>query len=250
MDEETVVLECPNKGCDKTFTDQKRYEYHLTSCSFGRPSSTQFRVNTSSPTSLPTDKPKAEPKAEPTKAAAKKVTPITTATNSNDVLREQRKQEWGEWIFNDGNPMLFSVAKQFVGIPDGWEDNPQVAQFQMPDGKVMTFWNPTLKQRLTFSEGDSYKLADAFARFSISPMGQAIYLWINANGALIAMGMAAYVAAKYGWKLMQTKAEIAQIQEALKQQMELAKAAEGMNIEATVAEAMRANGITPEETAA
>lgn len=165
-----------------------------------------------------------------TKASATTTKPApksnVTSINTIDLLKNNRKSDWAKYIYKDLNPLLFSGVKSFCDIPDGWEDQ-VVAEFQTPaqqkagKGETTKLWEPSLRTRLTFSEKDSEKLADAAARFSVSPMGIAITAWLEANAGMIALGIACWIAGKYGFNVMKTKAEIAQFKEALQQQQNM-----------------------------
>lgn len=204
VEEPTEIYQCD--VCGQRFDSLRRKEYHINNMH----TSTKFTV-VNEPAEVKTP-PKKESKAAP------KVASVTKITNP-EALRLERKQKWSQWIYKDANPVIFSGVKQFAAIPDGWEDQ-VIAEFVTPDGKTVKLWEPTLRQRLTFSESDSEKLADALARFSVSPMGLAITAWIEANAGLISLALAAWIAGRFGWRVMQTKAEIAQFKEMLKQQQE------------------------------
>ena len=150
----------------------------------------------------------------------------------NSVVK-QRTEEWRTWIYEDFNPILVKYTSQFVGIPD---TPPELAAQGIPNpflhgtvlaaihpqtNKPITFWDPPLYNRLSLDEKQSKKLAAAAAEFSVSPMGVAVMTWIETHQFMITVGAALVVAAQYGWMLMQTKAEIAQVKTIIEEQQKI-----------------------------
>lgn len=135
---------------------------------------------------------------------------------------EDRTQRWGSQLYDDFNPMLVNGVQKFIDAPDDWMDN-QVASFQTPDGKTVTFWQPVLREQLTLSEKDCNRLARAGANFAESPMGQAFVAWMEHNQHWVAMGVALYAVGSYGWKLARIRTEIGQLKEVVKQQQQMAQ---------------------------
>lgn len=216
---QTITLKCPNEGCTApVFTDPKRYQYHLDNCPKGRPTSTTFRVNTDPP-ERKAETPKKETPKEASKVTKLPIPPQATAT---DKLKIERKERWTKYIVDDLNPFLFTTTTQFCSIPPELMQPGLKLQGQNPQtGEVITVWDSsTLKEKLTFSEKDANKLAEAAARFSISPMGMAITAWIESNAGIIALGLAAWVAGRYGWRVMQVKQEVTQLKAVMEQQQQ------------------------------
>lgn len=225
---ETIDLVCPYPDCGQTFTDPRRYDYHINSC-VKNPvrSNTVFTVNRNAPEKPKEPVAKAEEKPRTTSTASKKVTTLPNVSSQNDIIRLERTEKWTKYIVKDFNPMLYSAVSTYAGIPSEWADA-VIFEGQGPDGKVIKLWDPSLRTRLTFTEGEAEKLAAAAARFSISPMGMAISAWIESNAGLIALAAAGFVAAKYGWRVMQTKAEVAQVKDMMQKQMEMMQAQAAM----------------------
>ena len=221
MDYEKSV--CPYPECGQEFTDSRRYDYHLSTC-VKNPNKNQtvFKVNRESPAKDKVPASTSET-VKPATSAPKKVTNIPTPSNSSDAIRARRSEEWGRYIVNDLNPLMFSAVKSYTGIPDGWEDG-VIVEALGPKGEPIKFWDPSLRTRLTFSESEAKRLADAASRFSVSPMGMAIHAWIESNAGLIALALAGFVSAKYGWRVMQTKQEITQLKEVMTKQQEMMQA--------------------------
>lgn len=161
-----------------------------------------------------------------------KVTPITppkgrgaSISGTRNTVVKDRTNQWKDWIVSDFNPVLVKYTSQFVGIPDTPPElaakgisNPflhgvVLAAIHPQTNKPITFWDPPLYDRLSLSEKKAEKLAHAAAEFSVSPMGVAIYTWIETHQFMITMGAALVVAAQYGWTLMQTKAEISTVKQ-------------------------------------
>ena len=219
--EEAFSKKCPE--CDLPFNDERRYEYHV---STHKKANTSFTVSTAPPAEKK-DPIVTPPSTSKPSASANKVTSIKKPS-ANDEAKEVRKIEWTNFIVKDANPFLFNMVQQYAGIPNEWCDG-VVASFQDPaSGKVINLWEPSLREQLMFSESDASKIAEAAARFSVSPMGQAIYFWLEANAGMIAIGTAAFVMAKYGWKVVQTKAQVTQFKEAMKMQEENLRTQEAM----------------------
>ncbi len=215
-DVEVKDLVCPYPECGQAFNDPRRYEYHLDSCGKNpaKATSTVFTVNRKPPENAPKT-PAAKPK-EPTPISKAS----TSAVSQNDKMRLERTNQWTKFILNDANPFLFSAVSNYAGIPAEWADT-VIFEGMGPDGKVIKLWDPSLRTRLTFSEGEAKRLAEAAARFSVSPMGQAIGLWIESNAGILALALAGFAAAKYGWRVMQTRTEVAQVKDMLQKQMEM-----------------------------
>lgn len=178
-----------------------------------------------------TEPPKEEPKKETINVQARaarvegdkpRALPAISPIDPKKERIVQRTQEWGTYLYKDFNPLLVSGVKQFAQIPDTWIDggpaNGAPLQFQTPDGKVLTFWEPPLKEQLSLSEKDCMKLARAGANFAESPMGQALTAWLEHNAHWLAVGAALLVAGSYGWRVMRIRTEVAQLQEVLKAQ--------------------------------
>jgi hypothetical protein len=218
-------------ACGQEFEDPRRYEYHIDHGCPAKTSSTTFKVSSDRKVASAKTQPKTEPTTSIKKEEPKKVSSIRSGTpvTTLDGVRLQRKNEWSKYIYKDLNPMLFSGIKSYCAIPEGWEDGIVFEGIHPETNKPIQLWNPSLRQRLTFSEKESEKLADAAARFSISPMGIAVTAWLESNAGLIALGMAAFVAAKFGWKVMQTKAEITQMKEIYAQQQKMMMEGQTMN---------------------
>jgi hypothetical protein len=197
---DTSIL-CPD--CGARVADARRLEYHSKNCPAKTKKESTVKV--------------AAPERSKTNPPPKKsnVTPISG--DPKKQLIAQRTRAWGAALYNDVNPVINTMAKTYVGVPDEW-CNGVVAQFQAPDGKVVTLWDPPLSNRLKFSEGDCDRIAKAMATFSVSPTGMFVAAWIESNAGLIALGSAGIVAAKFGWGLAKTKAEVAQLKELLAQQ--------------------------------
>ncbi len=156
--------------------------------------------------------------------------PVPKTPDDVPVSLEERNRakvkQWGEYIYRDVNPLLVQGAANFAGVPPEWVDA-KVAQVKTPDGKTLTFWEPTIKDRLTLTEKQSERLAGAFVQFASSPLGVAVQMWAKANAGLIAMGGALLVAGQYGWRVAQIKSEVAQVKQML-QENQNALAAEAM----------------------
>lgn len=135
-----------------------------------------------------------------------------------DVISE-RTAQWTEYIIKDLNPLLLAGATAFTGVPEFWLDNVIMEAVHPETGKHLVFWNPTLRTRLELSQKKAEKLAKAAAEFSVSPMGVALVTWVETHQFMIAVGAALVVAGQYGWTLMQTKAEVAQLKSIMNQQM-------------------------------
>jgi hypothetical protein len=131
----------------------------------------------------------------------------------------ERTQQWTTFLTEDFNPLLVKFTGQWVGIPnDAWLDTVVMQAIDPATNKVMTFWEPSLRTRLELSEKKAKKLAAAAAEFSVSPMGVAVVTWVEMHQFMIAVGGALIVAAQYGWSLMQTKAEVAQLKKVWEEQ--------------------------------
>jgi hypothetical protein len=145
-------------------------------------------------------------------------------TGNRDKLVEQRTKQWTTYLVEDFNPLLVKATSTFVGIPDeSWLTSVVLSAIKpgvngAPD-QAINFWEPPLKTRLELSQKKARTLAKAAAEFSVSPMGVAVVTWVETHQFMIAVGAAMMVAAQYGWTLMQTKAEIAQVKSIIEDQM-------------------------------
>jgi hypothetical protein len=184
------------------------------------------KVNIGEMPSFERQTPQEKPPAPPTPPKGRGV----TLSGTKNTVVKQRTEEWKSWIYEDLNPLLVKYTSQFVGIPD---NPPELAAQGVPNqflhgvvlaaihpqtNKPITFWDPPLYDRLSLSESKAKKLAAAAAEFSVSPMGVAIVTWIETHQFMITMGAALVVAAQYGWVLMQTKAEVAQVKQIIEEQ--------------------------------
>lgn len=171
-----------------------------------------------------------EKKIEP--EPAKKTTgrrPIVIQGTKEELVAK-RTQQWTQYIVEDFNPLLVKYTSTWIGIPDNppslalqpnpFLDGVILAAIDPRTNKPITFWDPPLRQRLELSNRKAEKLARAAAEFSVSPMGVAIVTWVETHQFMIAMGSALFVAAQYGWVLMQTKTEVGMVKEIVKQQTE------------------------------
>jgi len=132
-----------------------------------------------------------------------------------------RTDTWKGYIFRDVNPFLTKVTTNFIGVPDErWLDN-VIFEGLTPDGKVIRLWDPSLRSRLELSERKAEILAKALAELSVSPLGVALVTWIETHQFIISVGMALGVGVQYGWTLMQTRAEVQQVLQVMKQQAEI-----------------------------
>jgi hypothetical protein len=142
---------------------------------------------------------------------------------TRDKLVAERTKQWTTYLVEDFNPLLVKATSVFVGIPDdAWLNTVVLSAIKpgvngAPD-QAINFWDPPLKTRLELSQRKANKLAKAAAEFSVSPMGVAVVTWVETHQFMIALSGALLVAAQYGWTLMQTKAEIAQVKSIIEQQ--------------------------------
>lgn len=165
------------------------------------------------------------------------VTPISAATSTGDAKKDRinrRAEEWGNYLHKDFNPLLVTYTGKFIGVPDdswlkGGPANGQPVTFTTPDGKQVTFWNPTIEEQLTLSEKDCKKLAKAGAMFAESNMGQLLTAWMENNAHWVAVGAALLVAGSYGWRVMRLRTEIEQLKQVIEQQMSMATPQAGSN---------------------
>jgi hypothetical protein len=192
--------------------------------------------------------PKAPP-AEPTRATAdpprkgvrvetKSTAPVASTPKSavppsvygaDDEKRariEARAKEWGKRLHDDVNPLLLHGASVFAGVPESWLRggplNGQPLDIPTPDGKVLSFWRPTLEHQLTLSDKDCERLARAGAQFAESNTGRAIVAMLEANSQWLVLGTAIFIAGKYGWNVMKIKNEVAQLKQLMEQQSQMA----------------------------
>ena len=196
---------CPD--CGLRVADSGRLAYHAKTCPEKVKKESTVKV--------------VQPERSKTKAPSSKVSQFPSATSSDPKkqLIGQRTAKWGRLIYEDVNPVIYASVKTFVGVPDEWCEG-TVAQFQDAAGKVVTLWDPPLKDRLRLSEGDCNRIAKAMATFSVSPTGMMIAAWVEHNAGLIALGTAAVVSAKFGWGVAKTKAEVAQLKELMASQQQ------------------------------
>lgn len=231
------MLTCPK--CGTQVADEDRLEYHLTTCGGENtapapsspiaevaekelpPPADDVRVVRSIVDRSNQKKETPPPPAEKaTKAPAKKVAARTPApADPKKALIQRRTDEWGSRFYEDLNPVIYSVAKGYVGVPDEW-CNGVVFRAMDAKGNEVKLWDPPLKNRLQFSEDDCRKIAKACATFSVSPTGMLVAAWVENNAGLIALSTAAFVGAKFGWNLMRTKTEVAQFKEVMAQQQQ------------------------------
>lgn len=151
------------------------------------------------------------------------ITPIGE-TDPKKALIADRAEKWGKYLFDDFNPMLVSTASTFAGIPEPWLDggpgqDGSPLRIPTPEGKVLTFWDPSLREQLSLSEKDCNRIAKAGATFSVSPMGQVLSAFLENNAHYIALAGALAAAGSYGWRLMRIKGEVTQLKELVEQQM-------------------------------
>lgn len=137
---------------------------------------------------------------------------------TRDAKVKERTDQWTHWIIEDANPLLLKSTQTWCGIPEMWLDNKILSAIDPKTNKAIVFWDPPLRTRLELSEKKAKTLAKAAAEFSVSPMGVAIVAWVETHQFMISVGMAMWVAAQYGWVLMQTKAEVAQVKAIVEQQ--------------------------------
>lgn len=131
-----------------------------------------------------------------------------------------RTVKWTHFVLDDFNPLLLKATQSWCNIPDYWLDNRILQAIDPATNKALIFWEPTLRTRLELSEKKAKTLAKAAAEFSVSPMGVAVVTWVETHQFMIAVGSALFVAAQYGWTLMQTKAEVAQVKNIVEQQQQ------------------------------
>lgn len=181
---------------------------------------TPRRIRTASePTSTRITRDQARIADKKTEEAAKKASESKQPEKIPDNLIDLRSREWATWLQQDANPLLVKFSQNVIGAPDPWM-NSVVARIPV-DGKEIVFWEPHLQDQLALTESECKSLAKAAAVFSTSPMGLAIAAWVKTNQQLIALAIAMYAAGKYGWRLMQLKAQVSM----LKEQAEKAQAA-------------------------
>jgi hypothetical protein len=210
FDVEDASVLCPD--CGTRVADKNRLTYHEKTCPAKVKAQSTMKVDTAR-----TNTAKSAPtKSTPTKAPE----PAKKQDDPKKILIAQRTAKWGASIYNDVNPVVYTMAKAYVQVPDEWCEG-VIGQFQQPDGKVVTLWDPPLKKRLQFSEGDCERIAKAMATFSVSPTGMFVAAWIENNAGLLALGAAGIVAAKFGWNMAKTKAEVAQIKQVMEQQQQV-----------------------------
>ena len=147
---------------------------------------------------------------------------VQVVSNAKEGTREakikERTETWKNWVIQDANPLLLKATQTWCAIPDHWLDGVVLSGIDPNTNKALTFWDPPLRSRLELSEKKAKTLARAAAEFSVSPMGVAVVTWVESHQFMIAMGAAMWVAAQYGWVLMQTKAEVAQVLKIVEQQ--------------------------------
>ena len=194
----------------------------------------------------PVKEPEPTPAAKPQGVAAqtrpvkvadkgKGVAPVIPIGSGDDVKKqriEERAQRWGQYLYNDFNPMLVTGTSQFIGVPEPWlkggpgvsEDNqPCPVQIPMPDGKTVTFWDPTLEKQLSLSKQECNRIAKAGATFAESPMGMALDAWLQHNAHYVALAAALWAAGSYGWRVMRIRTEVAQLKELIEQQSKMSQ---------------------------
>jgi hypothetical protein len=142
----------------------------------------------------------------------------TIKLGTREEIVRKRTAEWTNWIIEDANPLLLKATQTWCSIPDPWIDGKVFEAIEPTTNKHIIFWEPSLRTRLELSEKKAKTLAKAAAEFSVSPFGVAIVTWIETHQLLITVGAAMWVAAQYGWVLMQTKAEVAQVKQIAEQQ--------------------------------
>lgn len=167
--------------------------------------------------------PRSVSKGAAAKAGLAPVVPISDDPKKQRIA--ERTERWATYLYDDFNPLLVSGVSQFAGIPEPWLDggpnNGAPIQLQTPEGKVLTFWDPSLRSQLSFSQKDCKKLAKSGAIFAESTMGQVVTAWLEHNAHFIALGSALMVAGAYGWRVMRIKTEVGQLKELLQRQMEM-----------------------------
>jgi hypothetical protein len=137
---------------------------------------------------------------------------------TRDEIVRQRTAQWSNWIIQDMNPLLLKATQTWCAIPESWLDNQVLQGIDPNTNKVFVFWDPVLRTRLELSDKKAKSLAKAAAEFSVSPFGVAIVTWVETHQFMIAVGTALVISAQYGWMLMQTKAEVAQVKQIVQQQ--------------------------------
>jgi len=143
---------------------------------------------------------------------------VNKAAGTRPEVINQRTEQWKTWIIEDANPLLLKATQTWCQIPDRWLDDKILSAIDPNTNKALVFWDPPLRSRLELSEKKAKTLAKAAAEFSVSPMGVAIVTWVETHQFIISVGAAMVVAAQYGWTLMQTKAEVAQVRNIVEQQ--------------------------------
>lgn len=168
--------------------------------------------------------PRVNNKEEPKKATVTALPGAGSGDSKNDRIEDHARQ-WGNWLYQDFNPLLVANVARFADIPDPWlkggPANGQPLTIQTPDGKVVTFWQPSLEEQLALSEKEAKRLAKAAAVFAESDMGKVMVAFLEANAHWVALGAALWVAGTYGWKVMRIRTEVAQLKEVIKQQMDM-----------------------------
>lgn len=152
-------------------------------------------------------------------------------TRAEDAERRRRvslrRAEWSKALRADVNPALVRFGASFIGAQELWLDlkpPPEMprggvglAQVSGPDGKptLVPIWNPPLRERLELSSSQADRLARAAAEFAETPTGLALLGWVDSHAGLIALGLAGYVAASYGFGLARMRVEVGQINKQL-----------------------------------